>query len=30
MDFSLSEEQQELTGLAARILEDRMTLQHLK
>jgi alkylation response protein AidB-like acyl-CoA dehydrogenase len=30
MDFSLSEEQQELTGLAGRILEDRMTLQHLK
>jgi alkylation response protein AidB-like acyl-CoA dehydrogenase len=30
MDFSLSEEQQELTGLAARILEDRMDLQHLK
>jgi acyl-CoA dehydrogenase len=30
MDFSLSEEQQELTGLAARILEDRMSLQHLK
>jgi alkylation response protein AidB-like acyl-CoA dehydrogenase len=30
MDFSLSEEQQELTGLAARILEDRMNLQHLK
>jgi alkylation response protein AidB-like acyl-CoA dehydrogenase len=30
MDFSLSEEQQELAGLAARILEDRMTLQHLK
>jgi len=30
MDFSLSEEQQELAGLAARILDDRMTLQHLK
>jgi len=30
MDFALSEEQQELTGLAARILEDRMNLQHLK
>ncbi len=30
MDFSLSEEQQELAGLARRILEDRMTLQHLK
>ena len=30
MDFSLSEEQQELAGLAARILEDRMTVQHLK
>src|SRR5215467_2211815 len=30
MDFSLSEEQQELAGLAARILEDRMNLQHLK
>ncbi|HYL51303.1 MAG TPA: acyl-CoA dehydrogenase family protein [Acidimicrobiia bacterium] len=30
MDFSLSEEQLELAGLAARILEDRMTLQHLK
>ena len=30
MDFSLSEEQQELAGLAARILEDRMDLQHLK
>ena len=30
MDFSLSEEQRELAGLAARILEDRMTLQHLK
>ncbi len=30
MDFSLNEEQQELAGLAARILEDRMTLQHLK
>src|SRR5256885_15355109 len=30
MDFSLSEEQRELAGLAGRILEDRMTLQHLK
>ena len=30
MDFALSEEQQELAGLAARILEDRMTLQHRK
>jgi alkylation response protein AidB-like acyl-CoA dehydrogenase len=30
MDFSLSEEQQELSGLAARILEDRMSLPHLK
>jgi alkylation response protein AidB-like acyl-CoA dehydrogenase len=30
VDFSLSEEQQELAGLAARILEDRMNLQHLK
>ena len=30
MDFALSEEQQELAGLAARILEDRMTLPHLK
>ena len=30
MDFSLSEEQQELTGLAGRILADRMDLQHLK
>ncbi len=30
MDFALTEEQQELAGLAARILEDRMTLQHLK
>jgi alkylation response protein AidB-like acyl-CoA dehydrogenase len=30
MDFSLSEEQQELAGLAARILGDRMDLQHLK
>src|SRR3954468_2638099 len=30
MDFSLSEEQQELAGLAARILDDRMDLQHLK
>ena len=30
MDFALSEEQQELAGLAARILDDRMDLQHLK
>jgi len=30
MDFALSEEQQELAGLAARILDDRMNLQHLK
>ena len=30
MDFALSEEQQELAGLAARILGDRMDLQHLK
>ena len=30
MDFSLTDDQQELAGLAARILEDRMTLQHLK
>ena len=30
MDFSLTEEQQELAGLAAQILGDRMTLQHLK
>lgn len=30
MDFALSEEQQELAGLAARILDDRMGLQHLK
>jgi alkylation response protein AidB-like acyl-CoA dehydrogenase len=30
MDFSLTEEQQELAGLAARILDDRMELQHLK
>jgi alkylation response protein AidB-like acyl-CoA dehydrogenase len=30
MDFSLTEEQEELRGLAARILEDRMDLQHLK
>jgi 3-oxocholest-4-en-26-oyl-CoA dehydrogenase beta subunit len=30
MDFSLSEEQEELRGLAARILEDRSGLQHLK
>src|SRR5256885_6007019 len=30
MDFSLSEEQRELAGLAGRILEDRMTLPHLK
>jgi 3-oxocholest-4-en-26-oyl-CoA dehydrogenase beta subunit len=30
VDFSLTDEQQELAGLTARILEDRMTLQHLK
>jgi 3-oxocholest-4-en-26-oyl-CoA dehydrogenase beta subunit len=30
MDFSLSENQEELRGLAARILEDRTGLQHLK
>ncbi len=30
MDFALTEEQQELVGLAARILEDRMSLAHLK
>src|ERR1700692_3103544 len=30
MAFALSEEQQELACLAARILEDRMDLQHLK
>ena len=30
MDFTISEEQQELVGLAARILADRMDLQHLK
>src|SRR4051794_31132517 len=30
MDFALSEEQQELSALAARILTDRMDLQHLK
>jgi alkylation response protein AidB-like acyl-CoA dehydrogenase len=30
MDFALTEEQTELAGLAARILEDRMNLQHLK
>ena len=30
MDFTISEEQQELAGLAARILGDRMDLQHLK
>src|SRR5450432_2672544 len=30
MDFAISEEQQELGGLSARILEDRMDLQHLK
>jgi len=30
VDFALTEEQQELSGLAARILDDRMTLQHLK
>jgi alkylation response protein AidB-like acyl-CoA dehydrogenase len=30
VDFSLTEEQQELAGLARRILTDRMTLPHLK
>jgi alkylation response protein AidB-like acyl-CoA dehydrogenase len=30
MDFALTEEQQELQGLARRILEDRMTVAHLK
>jgi acyl-CoA dehydrogenase len=30
VDFGLSEAQQELAGLAARILDDRMSLQHLK
>ncbi|MCU1456230.1 MAG: acyl-CoA dehydrogenase [Actinomycetia bacterium] len=30
MDFSLTDDQQELAGLAARIFEDRMTLEHLK
>lgn len=30
MDFALSEEQEELRALAARILEDRSGLQHLK
>ncbi len=30
MDFSLTETQEELRGLAARILEDRTALQHLK
>ena len=30
MDFSLTDDQQELAGLAARIFEDRMTLAHLK
>lgn len=30
MDFSLSEEQEELRGLARQILDDRMTLPHLK
>ena len=30
MDFALSETQEELRGLAARILEDRSDLQHLK
>ncbi len=29
MDFGLTEEQQELAGLARQILEDRMTLEHL-
>jgi alkylation response protein AidB-like acyl-CoA dehydrogenase len=30
VDFALTEPQQELAGLAARILEDRMTIAHLK
>jgi alkylation response protein AidB-like acyl-CoA dehydrogenase len=30
VDFALTEAQEELAGLAARILEDRMTLPHLK
>ena len=30
MDFALSENQEELRGLAARILDDRSGLQHLK
>src|SRR5437762_6903520 len=30
MDFSLTENQQELTALTGQILGDRMTLQHLK
>ena len=30
MDFSLTETQQDLTGLTGQILGDRMTLQHLK
>ncbi len=30
MDFSISETQQELSGLARQILSDRMTLEHLK
>ena len=30
MDFSISETQQELTGLARQILSDRMTMTHLK
>ncbi len=30
MDFSLSETQEELVGLATKILGDRMTLEHLK
>ena len=30
MDFALTESQEELAGLAARILEDRMTIAHLK
>ncbi|HET9729326.1 MAG TPA: acyl-CoA dehydrogenase family protein, partial [Acidimicrobiia bacterium] len=30
MDFALNETQTELAGLAARILEDRMTMSHLK
>jgi hypothetical protein len=30
MDFAITEEQQELQGLAHKILDDRMTLAHLK